>query len=112
MTPERITEIKKRHSQIALYPMPVKLNVEGAEDAVYIESRIIEQEEALEYAYELIQHRNDIPALLLAVESLQAHNARLRAALVQARDEVADRVAAFRNETLLAAIDAALEDAQ
>jgi hypothetical protein len=88
MTPERIAEIKQRHSQIALYPMRVKLNAEGAEDAAYIECRMIEQEETLEYAYEIRQHRNDIPYLLTAVESLQADNARLRAALEVAREAI------------------------
>ena len=50
--------------------------------------------------------------LLAAVESLQAENARLRAALVAARNEVDDRVPAFRNDKVLAAIDAALEESR
>lgn len=49
--------------------------------------------------------REDVPALLTAVESLQADNARLRAALVQARSEII-------TPSTLAAIDAALEDAR
>jgi hypothetical protein len=53
---------------------------------------------------------NHAAAVAQAYIDAMQDNARLRAALVMARHEVEDRVAAFRNETLLAAIDAALED--
>jgi hypothetical protein len=47
-----------------------------------------------------------------ALIEAQAENARLRAALVAARHEVDDRVPAFRNDKVLAAIDAALEESR
>jgi hypothetical protein len=81
MTPERIAEIRERQDDFTRY----------------------ERVNELEVARKIIG--TDIPALLLAVESLQADNARLRAALVDARSEIIA-------PSTLAAIDAALEDAK
>lgn len=78
MTPERIAEIRERQDDFTRY----------------------ERVNELEVARKIIG--TDIPALLLAVESLQADNSRLRAALVDARSEIIA-------PSTLAAIDAALE---
>jgi RNA polymerase-interacting CarD/CdnL/TRCF family regulator len=74
MTPEQLAAIQSRfpHKDIPLYPMNVKLDAEGREQANYIDMRMIEQEETLEYAYEIVSHRADIPALLDHIDALQA----------------------------------------
>jgi hypothetical protein len=82
MTPERIAEIRERQDDFTRY----------------------ERVNELEVARKIIG--TDIPALLLAVETLQQDNARLRAALEEARQVIGYYVNQDENP---AAIDAALE---
>jgi len=109
MTPERIAEIKQRYNDAR------KHIGELASTALKAWRMSIPANRERDSDLRIAGSLDDIPDLLTAVETLQADNARLRAALVQARQSIA---ATYKQthfmflENDLAAIDAALEDAR